>query len=113
MPPRSLTALERAVLTGPGAAARTAAAFADDPEQRWMLSLPRDARLAYATEVLGNPDDEHAEERWMLMQPDEVCRSYVREVLDRQEDGAPEERWLLLQPRAVRESYVRDVLSPV
>jgi len=111
MPPRPLSVIERVVLTGPGAAARAAAMVSDDREQRWMLSLPREIRRAYADQVLAHPEDEHAEQRWMLANDDEICRSYVRQVLDYQIGAAPEERWLLLQPSGVRESYVRDVLD--
>ena len=106
MPPKQLSAIERAVLTGPGATARAAAIVADDPQQRWMLSQPREIRRSFAEQVLDRGEDPGAEERWMLLQPDEVCRSYAHRVAQ-----DPQERWLLRQPLAVRESYVDEVLG--
>jgi hypothetical protein len=106
MATKQLSAIERAVLTGPGATARAAALVADDPEQRWMLSQDRDVRRSYAEQVLDRPGDPAAEERWMLLQPDDVCRSYAEQVAT-----DPQERWLLRMPRAIRESYVHEVLG--
>jgi hypothetical protein len=72
---------ERRVLTAPDAVARAAARFAPDPEQRWMLSQPREVRQSFAREVFGRPDAELRQQVWMLRQPDEVRESYIENVL--------------------------------
>jgi hypothetical protein len=75
------SATELRVLTGPDAVARTAARFALDPEQRWMLCQPRAVRRSFAEEVFGRPDAALRQQVWMLRQPDEVRESYIANVL--------------------------------
>jgi hypothetical protein len=72
----------RSILLAPAAVAKAAALGARTPEERWMLSQPREVRRSYVEQVLDRPDDPNAQERWMLLQSDAVRRSYVRDVLD-------------------------------
>lgn len=74
--------LERSILLAPDSVARTAARFAPDARQRWMLRQPREVRASFAREVLGR--DERAEQIWMLRQPEAVRESYIRRVLERE-----------------------------
>jgi hypothetical protein len=78
------SATERSILTAPGAVARTAARAAREPEQRWMLTQPRDVRRSFAEEVFGRPDAVERQESWMLRQPKRVRESFIREVLMRE-----------------------------
>jgi hypothetical protein len=72
---------ELRVLTAPDAVARTAARFAPDPLQRWMLCQPRAVRQSFAEEVYGRPDEELRQQVWMLRQPEAVRESYIADVL--------------------------------
>jgi hypothetical protein len=72
---------ELRVLTAPDAVARTAARFAPEREQRWMLCQPRAVRRSFAEEVFGRPDAELREQVWMLRQSREVRESYIADVL--------------------------------
>jgi hypothetical protein len=101
----------RAVLTAPAAVARALAGAAPEPEQRWMLRLPREVRRSFVTDVLDRGGRRADQERWLLLHDDEVRHSYVEEVLLAQPDPDRQEIWMLRQPRAVRESYVREVLD--
>jgi hypothetical protein len=101
----------RTVLTAPAAVTRALAGAAPEPDQRWMLRLPRDVRRSFVADVLDRGGRRADQERWLLLHDDEVRHSYVEEVLLAQPDPDPQEIWMLRQPRAVRESYVREVLD--
>jgi hypothetical protein len=75
------SATERSILTSPGPVARAASRAAREPEQRWMLTQPREIRREFAEEVFGLEDADLRQEVWMLRQTDKVRESYVREVL--------------------------------
>jgi hypothetical protein len=106
------SATERRILLASAPVARAAAMGARDPEQRWMLTQPREVRRSFAEEVFGRPDAEARQEVWMLLQPKTVRESYVKQVLLAQDPPPREQIWMLRQPNRVRESYVRDVLQP-
>jgi hypothetical protein len=74
--------LARLVLRGPAFIRRAAASRARDPEERWMLTQPREVRESYVREVIERGGDERLAEIWMLRQPDAVRESYVREILE-------------------------------
>jgi hypothetical protein len=74
-------ATERRILTAPAAVARAAAKMAALPEQRWILTQPRDVRVSFAEEVLGREDSELRQQVWMLRQPKDVRESYINDVL--------------------------------
>jgi hypothetical protein len=101
----------RTVLTAPDRVARALAGAAPEPEQRWMLRLPRAARRSFVADVVDCGGGRADQERWLLLQDDEVRDSYVEDVLLAQSSRDPQEIWMLRQPRAVRESYVREVLD--
>jgi len=103
---------ERSILVAPGPVARAAAMGARDPEQRWMLTQPREVRRSFAEEVFGRPDAAARQEVWMLRQPKAVRESFVRQVLLPLDEPPREQIWMLRQADKVRESYVRDVLRP-
>jgi hypothetical protein len=105
------SATERSILTAPGPVARTAARAARAPEQRWMLTQPREVRRSFADEVFGRPDATERQEIWMLRQPKAVRESFVKEVLLREDPPALHSIWMLRQTDKVRESFVRDVLE--
>jgi len=71
--------LERRVLTAPDAVAHTAARYAADPEQAWLLRRPRALRRSFAEQALGRGTA--AEQIWLLRQADDVRETFVREVL--------------------------------
>jgi hypothetical protein len=102
---------ERSILTAPAPVARAAALAAREPEQRWMLTQPREVRRSFADEVFGRPDAEERQEAWMLRQPRAVRESFIEHVLMEQDPPPLQEMWMLRQPDKVRESYVRDVLE--
>jgi hypothetical protein len=79
--PRRRRRFEKALLVGPDAVARAAAAGARRPEEVWLLRQPRRVRRSYAREVLDAGGGENGEEIWMLRQPAAVRESYIREVL--------------------------------
>jgi hypothetical protein len=101
---------ERQVLIAPDVVARAAARMAPDPEQRWMLSRPRDVRRSFAEEVFERPDEELLQQVWMLRQDDATRESFIEQVLERQSPRPHSEIWMLRQTPEVRESYVREVL---
>lgn len=104
--------VEREVLLAPDVIARAAAAIADRPEQRWMLSQPRDVRRSYVRDVIGQGDEDAAQRRWMLRAPEAVRESYIEVVHSAEPDGPrPEVLWMLRQPDSVRESYIDQVLD--
>jgi hypothetical protein len=76
------SATERSILTAPGPVARAASRAARAPEQRWMLTQPRDLRRSFAEEVFGQDDAELLQEIWMLRQPKAVRESYIKEILE-------------------------------
>ncbi len=102
---------ERSILVAPGPVARAAAMGARDPEQRWMLTQPREVRRCFAAEVFGRPDADARQEVWMLRQRKAVRESFVKAVLLPQDPPPREMIWMLRQGDKVRESYVRDVLE--
>ena len=102
----------RTVLTAPDRVARALAGAAPEPEQRWMLRLPRDARRSFVADVVDRGGRRGDQERWLLLQDDAVRHSYVDDVLLAQSNPDRAEIWMLRQSRAVRESYVREVLDP-
>jgi len=104
------SATERSILTAPGPVARAASVAARDPEQRWMLTQPRDVRRSFAEEVFGRHDAHLRQEVWMLRQPKAVRESYVENVLLLEDPPPLHSIWMLRQPDKVRESFVRDVL---
>ena len=73
---------ERRILTAPAPVARAAARVAALPEQRWILTQPRDVRRSYAEEVLGHPDEPLRQQIWMLRQTKAVRESYIADVLE-------------------------------
>lgn len=82
--PLVLAAFERALLVGPDSLARAAATTRSDPQERWMLRLPRDLRVSFARTVVDPGGERVRQEHWLL-QADEATRlSYVRHVLDAQ-----------------------------
>jgi hypothetical protein len=105
------TETERSILTAPGPVARAAALAAREPEQRWMLTQPREVRRSFAEQVFGRPDAEERQEVWMLRQPRAVRESFIENVLERLDPPPLQEMWMLRQPDRVRESYIRDVLE--
>jgi hypothetical protein len=72
----------RALLVGPDAVARAAAAGARRPEAVWLLRQPRRVRTSYSREVLDAGGGQTEEEIWMLRQPRAIRESYIREVLE-------------------------------
>src|SRR5215203_6348279 len=96
------TDTERSILTAPGAVARAAALAAREPEQRWMLTQPREVRRSFADEVFGREDADERQEIWMLRQRRSVRESFVRHVLIAQDPPPRQEIWMLRQPDAVR-----------
>ncbi|MDA0167509.1 hypothetical protein OJ998_00305 [Solirubrobacter taibaiensis] len=98
----------RAVLGGPDFIAHRLAGSQSDPQQRWMLGLPREVRRDFLREVIEAGGDQ---ERWMLLQHDDVCTSYVEAVLSQEPTPDRQAMWLLKQSRRVRQSYVEDVLD--
>jgi hypothetical protein len=104
------SAAERSILTAPGAVARAASRAAREPEQRWMLTQPRELRRSYAEEVFGREDAELRQEVWMLRQPQAVRESFVEQVLLREDPPPLQAIWMLRQSDRVRASYLRDVL---
>jgi hypothetical protein len=104
------SAAERSILTAPAAVARAASLGAREPEQRWMLTQPREVRRSFADEVFGREDADARQEVWMLRQPRAVRESFVEHVLLPQDPPPLQEIWMLRQTDKVRESYVREVL---
>ncbi len=102
---------ERSILTSPGPVARAASRAAREPEQRWMLTQPREIRRSFAEEVFGHPDATERQEVWMLRQPKAVRESFIQQVLLREDPPPLQSIWMLRQTDKVRESYVRDVLD--
>jgi hypothetical protein len=76
------SATERRVLTAPAPVARAAARVAQLPEQRWILTQPREVRQSFADEVLGRADADRRQQIWMLRQSKAVRESYIRAVLE-------------------------------
>jgi hypothetical protein len=75
------------VLLAPGFVRRAAAAYADGPEQAWMLRQPRAVRESFVYEVLDPYGTDPVQAQvWMLRQPEAVRESYVREVLQGSEN---------------------------
>jgi hypothetical protein len=104
--------LEREVMLAPDFVARTAAALAGDPAQRWMLHQPAAVRRSYVLEVMDRDGDENAQAIWMLGQSENVRRGYVADVLAKQPGGgSAATAWMLRQPDSVRASYVAEVLK--
>jgi hypothetical protein len=104
------SATERSILTSPGPVARAAARAAREPEQRWMLTQPRELRRSFAEEVFGREDAELRQEVWMLRQAKAVRESFIESVLLREDPPPHQAIWMLRQTDKIRESYVRDVL---
>jgi hypothetical protein len=104
------TATERSILTAPGPVARAASYAAREPEQRWMLTQPRELRRSYAEEVFGREDADLRQEVWMLRRPKAVRDSFIENVLLREDPPPLQAIWMLRQSDKVRESYLRDVL---
>jgi hypothetical protein len=101
---------ERQVLLAPDVIARAAARMAPLPEQRWMLSQPRELRRHFVRHVFGHADMERRQEIWMLTQTDDVRESYIANVLDRQHPRPHDQIWMLRQSADVRDSYVHEVI---
>jgi hypothetical protein len=95
---------ERSILTAPGPVARTAALAAREPEQRWMLTQPREVRRSFAEEVFGRRDAK-------ARQPKAVRESFIRQVLARQDPPPRQSIWMLRQADKIRESFVKEVLE--
>ena len=113
------TATERSILTAPGPVARAASHAVREPQQRWMLTQPREVRRDFAAEVFGREDAELRQEVWMLRQPQALRESFIEHVLLHEEPVRLHEEpvrlqaiWMLRQTDKVRESYVREVLLP-
>ena len=106
------SATERSILTSPGPVARAASRAAREPEQRWMLTQPREIRRDFAEEVFGREDADLRQEVWMLRQPKAVRESFIEHVLMAQDPLPLESIWMLRQTDKVRESYVKEVLLP-
>jgi hypothetical protein len=106
------SATERSILTAPGAIARAASVAAREPEQRWMLTQPRDVRRDFAEAVFGREDADRRQEIWMLGQPKAVRESFIENVLVFEDPPPLQAIWMLRQTDKVRESYVREVLQP-
>ena len=104
------SATERSILTSPGPVARAASVAAREPEQRWMLTQPREVRRDFAAEVFGREDAESRQEVWMLRQPEAVRESFIEQVLQHADPVPRQAIWMLRQPDKVRESYIREVL---
>lgn len=104
------TETERSILTAPGPVARAASYAAREPEQRWMLTQPRELRRSFAEEVFGREDADVHQEVWMLRRPRSVRESFIERVLLRAHPPPLQAIWMLRQSDAVRESYARDVL---
>jgi hypothetical protein len=102
---------DRSILTAPAPVARAAAMAARAPEQRWMLTQPREIRRSFAEEVFGREDAERRQEVWMLRQPKRVRESFIRQVLMRADPRPLQEIWMLRQGDKIRESFVREVLE--
>lgn len=109
-PPR-LSRIERSVLLSAGPVASAAARATFRPEQRWMLTQPREIRRSFVAEVVDAGGTRLAQERWMLLQDDDVRASYADKVLRPAPQPDHTQIWMLGQPPAVRESYVREVLD--
>jgi hypothetical protein len=106
-----LSGTERSVLLAAGPVARAASRAASKPEQRWMLTQPREVRRSFVAQVIDAGGTRLAQERWMLLQDDDVRASYADKVLRTAPEPDRRQIWMLGQPRAVRESYVREVLD--
>jgi hypothetical protein len=106
------SAAERSILTSPGAIARAASVAAREPEQRWMLTQPREVRRDFAEAVFGREDADLRQEVWMLRQPKAVRESFIENVLVFEDPVPLQAIWMLRQTDAVRESYVKEVLLP-
>ena len=106
------TATERSILTAPGPVARAASHAVREPQQRWMLTQPRELRRDFAEEVFGREDAELRQEVWMLRQPKALRESFIEHVLLHEEPVRLQAIWMLRQADNVRESYVREVLLP-
>ena len=106
------SATERSILTAPGAIARAASVAAREPEQRWMLTQPREIRRSFAEEVFGREDADLRQEVWMLRQQKAVRESFIENVLVFENPVPRQAIWMLRQTDKVRESYVREVLLP-
>ena len=106
------TATERSILTAPGPVARAASHAVREPQQRWMLTQPREVRRDFAEEVFGREDAELRQEVWMLRQPKALRESFIEQVLLHEEPVRLQAIWMLRQADKVRESYVREVLLP-
>ena len=106
------TATERSILTAPGPLARAASHAVREPQQRWMLTQPREVRRDFAEQVFGRDDAELRQEVWMLRQPKALRESFIEQVLLHEEPVPLQAIWMLRQTDKVRESYVREVLLP-
>jgi hypothetical protein len=106
------TATERSILTAPGPVARAASHAVRAPQQRWMLTQPREVRRDFAEQVFGREDAELRQEVWMLRQPKALRESFIEHVLLHEEPAPRQAIWMLRQTDKVRESYVREVLLP-
>jgi hypothetical protein len=104
------SATERSILTAPGPVARAASRATREPEQRWMLTQPRELRRSFAEEVFGREDADLRQEVWMLRQPRPVRDSFVEHVLLLEDPPPLQAIWMLRQSDKVRASYLRDVL---
>ena len=105
------SATQRSILTAPAPVARAAARAARAPEQRWMLTQPREVRRSFAEEVFGREDATERQEIWMLLQPKAVRESFIRQVLLREDPPPLQSIWMLRQTDQIRESFVREVLE--
>ena len=103
---------ERSILTAPAAIARAASVAARAPEQRWMLTQPREVRRDFAEEVFGREDADLRQEVWMLRQEKAVRESFIENVLVFENPVPRQAIWMLRQTDKIRESYVREVLLP-
>ena len=83
------SATERSILTSPGPVARAASHATREPEQRWMLTQPREIRRDFAEEVFGREDADLRQEVWMLRQPKAVRESRLAELADRDLAASP------------------------
>ena len=107
------SATERSILTSPGPVARAASRAAREPEQRWMLTQPREIRRDFAAEVFGREDADLRQEVWMLRQPKAVRESFVEQRAAASRIPRRCRRsGCCARPTRSRESYVREVLLP-
>ena len=78
-----VTKAQRRVISAPRPITLPLSRLTRDPEQRWMLSLPRSVRKSFLHDVIDGPPIAHLDEFWMIRQTPEVRMSYIRNVLNR------------------------------